>query len=277
MTRKQRATETAVPLRATAKAHPNIALVKYWGKRDERRILPHQSSVSVTLSPLSVTTSVEFGVSGRTDQVSINGQPATSSERQRVVDIVSLVRRQVPYPLGASKVVSVGTFPKAAGLASSAAAFAALSVAARQAAGMPRNTRAESVLARQGSGSASRSIEGGFCRWNRGSKADGSDSFAVQLFGEDHWPQLRLLVCMVSAEEKEVKSRDGMRNTVKTSPYYPAWIVDAKKRRKRSFLCCGEETSRPSVRCPKATPGACTRRHLLPIHRFRTSSPRRSS
>jgi diphosphomevalonate decarboxylase len=102
-------------------------------------------------------------------------------------------------------------------------------VAARSAAGFKRDTRAESILARRGSGSASRSIEGGFVRWNRGKRADGKDSFAEQLFDEAHWPELRLLVGMVSREEKEVKSRDGMRSTVETSPYYPAWAKDAER------------------------------------------------
>ncbi|MCA2977358.1 MAG: diphosphomevalonate decarboxylase, partial [Myxococcaceae bacterium] len=114
-----------------------------------------------------------------------------------------------------------------------AAAFAALAVAARVAAGLPRDVRAESVLARQGSGSACRSVQGGFVRWNRGARADGRDSYGEQLFDAGHWPDLRLLVGMVSREEKEVKSRDGMRNTVATSPYYPAWAKDAEVEVKR--------------------------------------------
>lgn len=216
-------------MKATARAHPNIALVKYWGKRDERLILPHQSSLSVTLGPLSVTTTVEFSPARGPDAVEINGKVAEGTERARVVAALALVRQASPRRLGAARMVSRGDFPAAAGLASSAAAFAALSVAARAAAGLPRDTRAESVLARQGSGSACRSVEGGFVRWNRGRRADGKDSFAEQLFDEAHWPELRLLVGMVSREEKEVKSRDGMRSTVETSPYYPAWAKDAER------------------------------------------------
>ena len=208
--------------KATATAHPNIALVKYWGKRDEALILPHQSSLSVTLAPLSVTTSVEWGVAEET--VEINGEPARGSELTRVVAMLDLVRGKH----GRARVVSHGNFPKAAGLASSAAGFAALAVAARAAAGLPRDARAESVLARQGSGSACRSIQGGVCVWHRGTAADGSDSFATQELTEKHWPELRLLVAMVSREEKEVKSRDGMRSAVETSPYYAAWTKDAE-------------------------------------------------
>ncbi len=223
-------------MKATATAHPNIALVKYWGKRDERLILPHQSSLSVTLGPLSVTTSVEFHESPGEDEIEINGLAATGTERARVVEALGLVRREARSErrrLGRAVMRSKGDFPAAAGLASSAAAFAALAVAARAAAGFERDVRAESILARRGSGSASRSIQGGVVRWNRGRKRDGSDSFGQQLFDEAHWPELRLLVGMVSREEKEVKSRDGMKSTVKTSPYYPAWIDDAEAEVKR--------------------------------------------
>lgn len=215
-------------MKATATAHPNIALVKYWGKRDERLILPHQSSLSVTLGPLSVTTTVEFLGGDGDDEVTINGKVAAGSERARVVELLGLIRSQTKRRLGRATMVSKGDFPAAAGLASSAAAFAALSVAARTAAGFARDTKAESILARRGSGSASRSVQGGFVRWNRGTRADGRDSFGEQLFAASHWPELRLLVGMVSREEKEVKSRDGMRTTVETSPYYPAWAKDAE-------------------------------------------------
>jgi diphosphomevalonate decarboxylase len=217
-------------LKATATAHPNIALIKYWGKRHEKLILPHQSSLSVTLGPISVTTSVEFTEAKGPDEVSIGGKPASEVERARVVEILNLVRKEAPVTktkLGRAVMHSVGDFPKAAGLASSAAAFAALSLASRTAAGFARNTKAESILARRGSGSASRSIQGGFVRWNRGHKLDGQDSFGEQLFTAAHWPNLRMLVGMVSEEEKETKSRDGMKNTVKTSPYYAAWVKAA--------------------------------------------------
>jgi diphosphomevalonate decarboxylase len=202
--------------KATATAHPNIALVKYWGKRDEALILPHQSSLSVTLAPLEVTATVDFAA--RHDSVEINGAEAKGSERDRVLALIERVRDGRK-----AKVVTRGNFPAAAGLASSAAAFAALAVAARGAAGLKPDVRAASILARLGSGSACRSIQGGFCVWHKGERADGEDSFAEQIFPPSHWSALRLLVAIVSGEEKEVKSRDGMRHTVETSPYYPAW------------------------------------------------------
>jgi diphosphomevalonate decarboxylase len=212
-------------VKASAVAHPNIALVKYWGKRDEALILPHQSSLSVTLAPLSVTTTVEWGQGD--DRVVLNGAPAQGSEATRVIQALDLVRALKPG-LRRAHVTSAGDFPKAAGLASSAAGFAALAVAARAAAGFQRDFKAESVLARQGSGSACRSIQGGVCVWHRGRASDGADSYATQELPQSHWPELRLLVAMVSREEKEVKSRDGMRSAVETSPYYEAWTKDAE-------------------------------------------------
>jgi diphosphomevalonate decarboxylase len=246
-------------VKATATAHPNIALVKYWGKRDEKLILPFQSSLSVTLGPISVTTSVEFFDEPGEDSVSIGGKKAVGSEATRVLEILSLVRSEAQknkVKLGRAVMSSQGDFPKAAGLASSAAAFAALAIAARGAAGFKRDTKAESILARRGSGSASRSIQGGFVRWNKGSKKDGSDSFGEQLFSQKHWPNLRMLVGMVSEEEKEVKSRDGMKNTVETSPYYPAWIKDANEEvknilpfiKRRDLQAVGEIAERNAYR-----------------------------
>jgi diphosphomevalonate decarboxylase len=160
--------------------------------------------------------------------------------------------------------ISRGDFPASAGLASSAAGFAALAVAARAAAGLPRDTKAESILARRGSGSASRSIEGGFVRWNRGKRPDGQDSFGERLFDEGHWPELRMLVGMVSREEKEVKSRDGMRSTVQTSPYYPAWAKDAEREakeivrfiKKRDLEAVGEIAERNAWRMHATALGA---------------------
>ncbi len=255
-------------MKATATAHPNIALVKYWGKRDEKLILPHQSSLSVTLGPLSVTTSVEFTDERGADEIEINGKLASGTERKRVEEVLALVRRAAraarKAKLGRATMNSRGDFPASAGLASSAAAFAALSVAARAAAGFERDPREESILARRGSGSAARSIEGGFVRWNRGTRPDGRDSYGEQLFEASHWPELRLLVGMVSQEEKEVKSRDGMRTTVETSPFYGAWAKDAEREvkelvrfvRRRDLEAVGEIAERNAWRMHASALGA---------------------
>jgi diphosphomevalonate decarboxylase len=190
------------------------------------RILPHQSSLSVTLAPLEVVTTVEFGAPA--EVVSLHGNEAWGKERTRVLALLERVRAESGRALGPARVDSRGNFPMAAGLASSAAGFAALALAGRAAAGLSIDPASVSRLAREGSGSACRSVEGGVCIWHRGERQDGADSVATQAFPEGHWPELRLLVAVLSRAEKEVGSRDGMAQTVETSPYYPAWVQDAE-------------------------------------------------
>lgn len=214
------------PSKATAVAHPNLALVKYWGKRDESLILPHQSSLSITLAPLEVRATIQWGTSA--EEFAINGRPALAIERERVAAITERIRDAAGHSLGAVRVETRGNFPAAAGLASSAAAFAAIAVAARAAAGLAHSVGDASQLARLGSGSACRSIQGGTCIWHRGTRADGTDSFAEQIFDERHWPELRFLAAPFSQTVKEVSSREGMRRTVETSPYYAAWSAEAE-------------------------------------------------
>jgi diphosphomevalonate decarboxylase len=205
---------------ATAVAHPNIALVKYWGKRDETLILPHQSSLSLTIAPLHVRTTVTVGAEH--SEVVLHGRPAVGEPLRRVLDMAAQLTNE---PV---RVISGGNFPMAAGLASSAAGFAALAVALRAALGLPADAREASRLARRGSGSACRSIEGGFCVWRRGQRDDGEDSFAEQVASAEHWPALRMVVAVVRRTEKAVSSRDGMRLTVETSPFYRAWCEAAE-------------------------------------------------
>lgn len=209
-------------MKATAIAHPNIALVKYWGKRDESLVLPHQPSLSMTLDGLSATTTVEF-CDQADDAAEIDGRALAGKELSRVVQTLDLVRARAGTGQRA-RMVSKTDFPNAAGLASSAAGGAALAAAATWAAGLDAAPRDLSVLARRNSGSACRSVEGGFCEWRRGDQGDGSDSYAVQVAPESHWPQLRMVVAVTSSRAKEVSSRDGMRHTVETSPFYPAWV-----------------------------------------------------
>ncbi len=209
-------------MKATACAHPNIALVKYWGKRDEEKILPHTGSLSMTLDGLSATTTVEFG--GRDeDSAQIDGRRQEGDGLRRITKVLDAVRAKAGIDLKA-KVVSKTDFPKAAGLASSAAGGAAVAAAACWAAGLKPEPRELSILARIASGSACRSVEGGFCEWKPGTAEDGSDSFAVQVAGEAHWPELRMVVVICAEEAKAVSSREAMRRSVETSPYYPAWV-----------------------------------------------------
>jgi diphosphomevalonate decarboxylase len=213
-------------LKATAIAHPNIALVKYWGKRDEGLILPHNSSLSLTIAPLQVTTTVEL--QARAEQVELDDRPAADSERSRIIAVVAQLEKLAGKGLRPVRIASRGNFPAAAGLASSAAGFAALAVAGRAAAGLAWNLQESSRLARLGSGSACRSVQGGICLWQRGERSDGYDSLAEQLFDASHWPDLRMIAVLLSSAPKEVSSREGMRRSVQSSPFYSAWVTDAQ-------------------------------------------------
>jgi diphosphomevalonate decarboxylase len=208
----------------TARANVNVALVKYWGKRDETLNLPATGSLSITLDGLAVEATVAFG-GGGPDAFEIDGAGADGEERARLAAFLDLVRREC----GRSDPVRVATrssVPRGAGLASSAAAFAALALAASRAAGGTLEARALSVLARRGSGSAARSVFGGFVEWHRGARADGGDSFAEPLLAPGAW-DLRVVVALVSSARKAVSSREGMRHAT-TSPYYPAWVAGAE-------------------------------------------------
>jgi diphosphomevalonate decarboxylase len=125
-----------------------------------------------------------------------------------------------------AEVTSENNFPTAAGLASSSSAFAALALAAAAAAGQPIDRARLSVIARQGSGSACRSLWGGFVEWRMGARADGTDSHGVPVAPADHW-DLRLVVAVVSAEKKAVGSTDGMTRTAQTCPLFPGFVSSA--------------------------------------------------
>lgn len=200
----------------TARAHTNIALIKYWGKRDTALILPYTSSVSLTLDDFYTDTRVRFDNALEADGFALDDQPQSTAKITRFLD---LVRAQAGITTRAT-VESWNHVPTAAGLASSASAYAALALAASRAAGLLLDDRALSRLARRGSGSASRSIYGGLAIWHRGT--DDESSFAEAL--PPTTLPLRMVVALIDTGEKAVSSRTLMANTVETSPYYPAWV-----------------------------------------------------
>lgn len=211
---------TGIESKATFEAPPNIALVKYWGVRDPERAIPYNSSISVTLERLRSRTTVRFDPDLTEDEVLLNGEVATGGPRDGVVRFLDRVRARASRSTRAA-VRSTNNFPTASGLASSASGFAALAGAASAAAGLRLSPRALSQLARFGSGSASRSIFGGFVEWRAGARADGRDCYARPLFGPEHWPELVDLVLLVEgAPVKQVRSADAMQQTVRTSPEY---------------------------------------------------------
>ncbi|MCI4350029.1 MAG: diphosphomevalonate decarboxylase [Thermoplasmata archaeon] len=207
---------------ATYTASPNIALVKYWGMRDVALGLPWNSSLSVTLAGIATTTTVRF-VPGQTlDTLVLNHRPATGPPLEAVRRFLDRVRGAAELREGAD-VASFNNFPTASGLASSASGFAALAGAASAAAGLRPSPRDLSRLARFGSGSATRSIFGGFVEWRAGVRVDGKDSYARPLFAEEHWPELVDLVCLLrNAPEKAVRSAEAMQGSVATSPRFAA-------------------------------------------------------
>lgn len=206
--------------KSTWLATPNIAVVKYWGKRDSELNLPYNGSVSVTMDEtVSTRTTVEFDASLSRDTFSLNGKPAKPDETLRVSRVLDAVRKSAGIKTRA-RVASENNFPTAAGIASSASGFAALACAAADAAGMKSSSKSLSLFARLGSGSACRSVIGGFAEWKMGGKPDGSDSYAVQIAPASHWPPLRNVIAITDAGRKLIGSDMGMQFTVSGSALY---------------------------------------------------------
>jgi diphosphomevalonate decarboxylase len=199
--------------RATAVAHANIALVKYWGKRDDALLLPEAPSLSLALDKLLTTTTVQLG--SAEDSLLLDGAPAQPGELAKARALLDAAGIAQP-----AHIESRNDFPTGAGLASSASGFAALAVAACAAAGQRRSLRELSALARLGSGSASRSVPGGWAVWR--------DDSAEQVFPPGHL-DARMVVAVCASGPKAVGSRDGMRATRETSPYHAAWIEQCKR------------------------------------------------
>lgn len=227
---------------AAARAHSNIALAKYWGKRDTALNIPAVGSISITLDALHTDTTVSFDAGLDHDELwlddrlqligtapdrtvsggTVSGGAASGGKVGLVLD---LVRELAGHDLRA-RVMSHNNFPTGAGLASSASGFAALAVAACAAAGVEVTPRELSRLARRGSASAARSIFGGYVELHTGSSADGSDSFAEPLLDGDAWP-LCVVVAITDPGPKTVSSTVGMQATSATSPFYTAWVESA--------------------------------------------------
>jgi diphosphomevalonate decarboxylase len=218
------------PGEATATAGTNIALVKYWGKRDATLNLPAAGSLSLTLAELGTWTRVRFGAAASNgpagtgaDEVTLDGAPADPAFAARVSSFLDLVRTRADLR-GPARVETRNSVPTAAGLASSASGFAALALAASRAAGLALGPAELSALARRGSGSAARSVFGGLVEMDPGQRADGADAVAHQLLEPGAW-DLRLVVALTERGPKAIGSTAAMENTAATSPYYPAWLA----------------------------------------------------
>ncbi|MEC7988043.1 MAG: diphosphomevalonate decarboxylase [Myxococcota bacterium] len=209
-------------MKARAIAHPNIALIKYWGKRNISLNLPAVSSLSLTLDQFQTETLVEWG--SERDRLFLNGSEIQSNEAKRAFQFLDRLDPDRPP----CRIVSHNNFPTAAGLASSSSAFAALALAASKASGQSHTETELSILARQGSGSAARSLSGGWVVWNRGIQPNGQDSYGRCIAPPDHW-DVRMLVAVVSAGRKSVGSTQGMIRSKETSPFYQNWVDTSEK------------------------------------------------
>jgi diphosphomevalonate decarboxylase len=206
---------------ATAIAHPNIALVKYWGKSDIERNIPAVGSLSITLDALTTTTTVRFDPGLEHDRFLLDGREVPKMG-ERVAACLDRVRHRGNSGLRAV-VESSNDFPTAAGLASSASGFAALVVAADAALGLGLGRAELADLARQASGSAARSLYGGFAEIELADRNGVREARTHHVLGPDEWP-LRIVVAVVEAGPKAVGSTEGMLRTERTSPYYASWV-----------------------------------------------------
>lgn len=205
----------------TARAHTNIALIKYWGKADTTLMLPATSSLSMTLDAFYTDTQVVFDAQLTADTFTLDHQVQSGASLAKVSAFLDHVRA-LSHQSSFARVSSINHVPTAAGLASSASAYAALALAASTAAGLQLDEKALSRLARRGSGSASRSILGDYVIWHRGQ--DDASSFAENVPVAPTL-DLAMVAVLVSDHAKTISSRRGMADTVATSPYFSAWTT----------------------------------------------------
>ncbi len=229
--------------RGAAYAPSNIALCKYWGKRDEELNLPLSSSLSVSMGPLGTHTEISVGAG--IDRIVLNDQECglDTGFAKRLIEYLDLYRTT---PDTRFNITTKSTIPIAAGLASSASGFAALVLALDDLFGWQLAPKELSILARLGSGSASRSVYTGFVEWHAGASEDGMDSFAEPI--DTAWPEFCMGLLTVSEQEKHIGSRPAMKRTRETSALYAQWpaqvandLLDIKRAlREKDFALLGQ-------------------------------------
>jgi diphosphomevalonate decarboxylase len=232
--------------KSTAIAHSNTALIKYWGKQNEKLIIPMNNSISLTNSALTTTTTVEFSQKFSDDIFILNEQSQYGKTKDRVINHLNLIRNLANSTLKA-KVVSKNNFPTASGLASSASGFAALTLATCSALNLKKNKKELSMISRRGSGSSCRSIFGGFVEWVK--EDENGDSFAKQL-ADENWFDIRDIVIVLNASKRKISTRDAMKISKKTSPYFDMRIENIddqlerlrKAIKEKNFTLIGEIT-----------------------------------
>lgn len=206
----------------TVKTASDIALIKYWGKKDEVLRLPENGSISIKLDGLDTITTVEFREDLEKDEVEIEGE-GDNEESARVIKHLDRIRQLAKKNFFA-KVVSKNTFPKGTGLSSSGSGFAALTVAAVKSLELDLSSRQLSILARQGSGTACRCVCGGFVEWLDGDSSD--ESYSISLQSPDYW-DIRDVVAVVDEGFKRVSSTKG-HESAQSSPFYETRLANIK-------------------------------------------------
>lgn len=206
----------------TVRAHTNIALIKYWGKKDMELKIPTNSSISLTLDNFYTDTKVTYDDALTKDEFYLDGERVDDKVAKRVFKYMDVLRKEVPIPSFA-RIESFNNVPKEAGLASSASAFAALAKAATL--HLELDDKQLSRLARLGSGSASRSIYGDFVRWERGDSHETSVATPIDM---KPWPEFTMIACLVNEGIKPYGSSEAMDITASTSPYFEAWTTNSE-------------------------------------------------
>ncbi|MCE4962686.1 diphosphomevalonate decarboxylase [Staphylococcus haemolyticus] len=204
-----------------ARAHTNIALIKYWGKADEALIIPMNNSLSVTLDRFYTETRVTFDETLTEDQLILNGEAVNAKESAKIQRYMEMIRKEAGISEHAL-IESENFVPTAAGLASSASAYAALAGACNEALQLGLSDKDLSRLARRGSGSASRSIYGGFAEWEKGHADESSFAHRVEADGWEN--ELAMVFVVINNKSKKVSSRSGMSLTRDTSRFYQYWL-----------------------------------------------------
>lgn len=236
-----------------ARAYTNIALIKYWGKENQELIIPMNNSLSLTLDAFYTETNVTFSEDTSEDLFYLDNQLQDSKATLKVSRFLDLVRAKADSSLHAV-VKSQNFVPTAAGLASSASGLAALAAAASAALNLQLSSEELSRLARRGSGSACRSIYGGFAEWQKGDSDE--TSYAVNIPSDRFEDELSMIFVVVNDAQKDISSRDGMQRTVETSAFYDGWLQtvpqDLAKARKsitdKDFTALGEVTEASALK-----------------------------
>ena len=202
-------------MQGTAIAQPNIALIKYWGKRDVERNLPAVGSISITLRELFTRMHVEFDQSLTADTLVVNG----ATDDKMLPRLAACLDRVAGPDRRCARIASTCNFPIAAGLASSASAFAAVTLAAAKAAGSELDVDTLATLAGRASGSAARSLFGGFVELQ-----NLDDDIRCRTIAQaDDWP-LSVVVAITEKGPKAVGSTEAMEISRQTSPFYSSWV-----------------------------------------------------